>query len=53
MTAQLWRFCQRSGLAAVGGSDFHGAGKEHIKLGVGRGGMNIPLEILHRLKSRL
>ena len=53
MTAQLWRFCRQSGLAAVGGSDFHGAGKEHIKLGVGRGGMNIPLEILNSLRRRI
>ena len=53
MTERLWRICQRLDLAAVGGSDFHGAAKEHIKLGVGRGGMNIPLEILDRLKSRL
>ena len=53
LTEQLWRLCQRLGLAAVGGSDFHGAAKPHIKLGVGRGGLNIPLEILDRLKSRL
>lgn len=53
LTDQLWRFCQRSGLAAVGGSDFHGAGKEYIKLGIGRGGLNIPLEILDRLKGQL
>ncbi len=53
LTEQLWRICQRLDLAAVGGSDFHGAAKEYIKLGTGRGGLNIPLEILERLKSRL
>ncbi|MCK4849857.1 MAG: PHP domain-containing protein [Phycisphaerae bacterium] len=53
LTEQLWRICQRLDLAAVGGSDFHGAVKEHIKLGTGRGGLNIPLEILERLKKRL
>ena len=53
LTDQLWRFCQRSGLAAVGGSDFHGSAKAHIKLGAGRSGMNIPLEVLNRLRSRL
>ncbi|NIA07771.1 MAG: PHP domain-containing protein [Actinobacteria bacterium] len=53
LTDQLWRFCRKADLAAVGGSDFHGSAKPHIKLGVGRGGLNIPLEILHRLKSRL
>ena len=53
ITEQLWRICQRLDLAAVGGSDFHGAAKQHIKLGTGRGGLNIPLEILDRLKSRL
>jgi hypothetical protein len=53
LTDQLWRFCRKADLAAVGGSDFHGSAKPHIKLGLGRGGLNIPLEILHRLKSRL
>ena len=53
LTDQLWRFCRKADLAAVGGSDFHGSAKPHIKLGIGRGGLNIPLEILHRLKSRL
>lgn len=53
LTSQLWRICNRLDLAAVGGSDFHGTGKEHIKLGIGRGGLNIPIEILDRLKSRL
>ena len=53
LTDQLWRFCRRADLAAVGGSDFHGSAKPHIKLGTGRGSLNIPLEILHRLKGRL
>ena len=53
MTERLWRISQRLDLAAVGGSDFHGSAKEHIKLGTGRGGLNIPLEILDRLKGRL
>lgn len=53
LTGQLWQLCQRLNLAAVGGSDFHGVGKPHIKLGVGRGGLNIPVEILDRLKQRL
>ncbi len=53
MTEQLWRICQRLDLATVGGSDFHGSAKTHIKLGLGRGSLNIPLEILNRLKSRL
>ena len=53
LTDQLWRFCRKADLAAVGGSDFHGSAKPHIKLGIGRGSLNIPLEILHRLKTRL
>ena len=53
LTDQLWRFCCKADLAAVGGSDFHGSAKPHIQLGTGRGSLNIPLEILHRLKSRL
>ena len=52
-TASLWQFCRRNGLAAVGGSDFHGSAKSYIKLGIGRGGLNIPLEILDGLRSRL
>jgi len=53
LTDQLWRFCRKAGLAAIGGSDFHGSVRPHISLGIGRGGMNIPIEILHRLKERL
>ena len=53
LTDQLWRFCRKADLAAVGGSDFHGSAKTHIALGTGRGSLNIPLEILNRLKSRL
>lgn len=53
LTAQLWRICNRLDLAAVGGSDFHGSGKSHIKLGLGRGALNIPVQILDLLKDRL
>ncbi len=53
LTAQLWRICNRLDLAAVGGSDFHGNGKTHIKLGTGRGSLRIPVQILTMLKNRL
>ena len=53
LTAQLWRICNRLDLAAVGGSDFHGNGKTHIKLGTGRGSLHIPVQILTLLKARL
>ena len=41
------------GLAISGGSDFHGATKPHIDLGVGRGNLLIPEEVLLNLKKLL
>lgn len=39
------------GLLVSGGSDFHGANKPHIKLGVGKGGLRIPYSILQAFKE--
>lgn len=41
----------KNGLAASGGSDFHGKAKPDIKLGVGRGNLNIPFETYLKLSS--
>lgn len=40
------------GLLHSGGSDFHGANKPDIRLGVGRGGLYIPEKLLFDLKRR-
>ncbi len=43
---------ERLGLAITGGSDFHGATKPDIELGLGRNGnLNIPMNILDRLRQ--
>ncbi|SDN87617.1 hypothetical protein SAMN04488516_1108 [Desulfonauticus submarinus] len=39
------------GLLISGGSDFHGANKPHIKLGIGRGNLDIPYSLLEKLKN--
>lgn len=36
-----------------GGSDFHGSNKPYIKLGVGKGNMHVPYEILTTIKKTL
>lgn len=38
-------------LLVTGGSDFHGANKPDIKLGIGKGNLQIPYSILHALKE--
>lgn len=40
-------------LLISGGSDFHGKNKPHIHLGTGRGNLNIPYEILAKIKESL
>ncbi len=35
----------------AGGSDFHGTLKPHLQLGVGRGRMKIPLDVLDQLDA--
>lgn len=39
------------GLAISGGSDFHGIVKPNIKIGVGRGGMRIPMKLLDTIRT--
>lgn len=38
------------GIAASGGSDFHGARKPDIRLGAGKGGLRVPAELLETLR---
>lgn len=39
------------GLVATGGSDFHGANRPGVRLGVGRGNLLVPYEVLRELKA--
>lgn len=39
------------GLALTGGSDYHGTAKPDIALGVGKGGLRVPLFILEKLQA--
>lgn len=49
-TAKLLKLAEGNGLAVSGGSDFHGSFKPHIEIGIGRGSLRIPYELLDRLK---
>ena len=44
------RLAQEFGLLPSGGSDYHGAKKADIKMGVGRGNLKVPAEWVDRLK---
>ena len=50
---QMKELAAEFGLAISGGSDFQGATKPHIDLGVGRGNLLIPEEVLLNLKKLL
>lgn len=47
------KFASEFDLLISGGSDFHGDNKPHIHLGTGRGNLQIPYEILAKIKSAL
>lgn len=46
-TQYLIDFCKKNNLYISGGSDYHGKTKPDIKLGIGRGNLNIPKEIIN------
>ena len=50
------RFClalaARQGFALCGGSDYHGKLKPNIALGMGRGGLRVPENVLEQLKQQ-
>ena len=50
-TARSLELAERFGLARSGGSDFHGAHKPDISLGIGKGNLQIPYEWCNILKS--
>ena len=47
----LMDIARRYGLCVTGGSDFHGAGKPHIRMGSGCGDMEVPYRVLENLKN--
>lgn len=47
------RIAEEFGLLKSGGSDFHGANKPDIRIGVGRGTLSVPLTLLEELKKKV
>ncbi|HEX3077108.1 MAG TPA: PHP domain-containing protein [Lachnospiraceae bacterium] len=47
------RLANRYHLLISGGSDFHGGNKPHISIGVGRGNLKIPYELLTPMRERI
>ena len=52
-TAHLEKLAHQYGLAESGGSDFHGENKPDIRLGTGKGTLNVPIAFLDNLRSRM
>lgn len=46
------KIAEEFGLVKSGGSDFHGANKPDIQIGVGKGNLRVPMEALRQLKTR-
>ena len=42
----------RLGMVITGGSDYHGANKPGLRLGRGRGGLQVPDTLLERLEAQ-
>lgn len=50
-TASACRIAEEYGLLKSGGSDFHGSNKPDIRMGVGRGNLQVPTALLDALKE--
>ena len=50
-TAELLDIAKRLDLLVTGGSDFHGITKPDIEVGVGRGGLTVPVKLLDPLRK--
>jgi predicted metal-dependent phosphoesterase TrpH len=50
-TAEYLNIAKRLDLLVTGGSDFHGVTKPDIEVGVGRGGLKVPEQLLDPLKK--
>ncbi len=48
---ELIRLARELGCAASGGSDYHGANKDNIRMGSGLGDLAVPDEVYDRLKA--
>lgn len=51
--ATLTSLADRHGLVATGGSDYHGAYKPDLQVGVGTGDLKVPDDAVERLQARL
>lgn len=51
-TKHYLKLCESFGLLPTGGSDFHGAHKPDIDLGVGRGDLSVPANLLDAIRER-
>ena len=49
---RLQVLARRRGIAPTGGSDFHGSYKPDLRVGVGKGDLRVPDELLDELKAR-
>lgn len=47
------KLARENGLLISGGSDFHGANKPHIQLGIGRGNLKIHYDVLENIKKSM
>ena len=52
VTRQMQSLAETLDLVVTGGSDFHGAPKPGLRLGVGKGGLRVPYSLLEPLKQR-
>ena len=52
MEREYRALAKKYGLKLSGGTDFHGAFKPHISIGVGLGGMKVPYSVLENMKKR-
>lgn len=50
-TRRFGELADRLGLLKSGGSDYHGSVKPHIELGVGKGNLNIPYDLVQSMKE--
>ena len=51
MEKEYQSLAEKHNLILSGGTDFHGANKPHIKIGVGYGNLKIPYELLEKIKQ--
>ena len=50
-TRRFLGYAEENGLLVTGGSDFHGENKPDIDLGIGKGNLSVPRELLDRLRD--